>query len=73
MDIADKTENDIETILGAAVNKIRQKKHEPFVNYKQLCLFCGEPVESTEHKFCCKECAEDYAAEKEALRRKGEL
>lgn len=64
--------NNVQEVVLSAMIQQSSKKAPVFVNHEQKCLNCGEPVETTAHKFCCHECEEDYRARKEAeIRRSG--
>lgn len=58
-----------EGVILNALIKGQSKVPKQFINYEQKCLNCGEPVETTAHKFCCIECEMDYRARQEAERR----
>ena len=69
--MADETDRAAESegeIINALI-KGQSKVPKQFINYEQKCLNCGEPVETTAHKFCCIECEMDYRARQEAERR----
>ena len=68
-DVIDKA-NDAAGVILSSLISTQSKPIKPFVNYSQTCLNCGEPVETTAHKFCCPECEQDFRARQEAERRK---
>lgn len=61
--------NEAQGVILRSLVQAQSKPAKPFVNYEQRCLNCGEPVETTAHKFCCLECEEDYRQRQEAERR----
>lgn len=69
-DEVDVANNAQEVVLSAMIQQ-NSKPAPLFVNHDQTCINCGEPVETTAHKFCCPECEEDYRARKEAEIRRG--
>lgn len=67
-DVIDKA-NDAAGVILSSLISTQAKPIKPFVNYSQTCLNCGEPVETTAHKFCCPECCNDWQARKQAEER----
>jgi hypothetical protein len=66
-DAADRADSETDAAFAEA---LWQARRAPALRPKGACHFCDEPVEAPK-LFCSLECAEDFEAEEEALKRMG--